>query len=57
MVQAIPEAQKNEIINAIPVGRIGTPDDIARAVSFLAADDAGYITGSEISVNGGIHTF
>ena len=57
MVQAIPEAQRQEIIDAIPVGRIGTPDDIARAVSFLAADDAGYITGSEISVNGGIYTF
>lgn len=57
MVQAIPDEQREEIIKAIPVGRIGKPDDIARAVSFLVADDAGYITGAEISVNGGIHTF
>jgi len=57
MVQAIPDEQREEIVKAIPVGRIGKPDDIARAVSFLVADDAGYITGAEISVNGGIHTF
>jgi len=54
MVDAIPENLRNEIISSIPVGRVGEPDDIARAVRFLIDDEASYITGSEISVNGGI---
>jgi len=54
MVAAIPDEQREQIIAGIPVGRVGKPDDIARAVEFLVADDAGYITGSELSVNGGI---
>jgi NAD(P)-dependent dehydrogenase (short-subunit alcohol dehydrogenase family) len=37
----------------IPVGRIGTPDDIAAGVSFLATDEAGFITGITLSINGG----
>jgi len=54
MVRAIPEKVLNErIIPQIPVGRLGEPDEIARAVVFLAADDAGFITGSTISANGG----
>jgi len=55
MVDAIPENLRKEIISSIPVGRVGEPDDIARAVRFLIDDDASYITGSEISVNGGIY--
>ncbi len=54
MVLKIPQGHRQSIIESIPVGRIGTPDDIARAVVFLVADDAGYITGTELSVNGGI---
>lgn len=54
MVRAIPEKVLNErIIPQIPVGRLGEPDEIARTVVFLAADDAGFITGSTISANGG----
>lgn len=54
MVAAIPAELREEIITDIPVGRVGKPDDIARAVEFLVADDADYITGTELSVNGGI---
>jgi acetoacetyl-CoA reductase len=54
MVRAIPEAVLNEkIIPQIPVGRLGEPEEIARCVVFLAADDAGFLTGSTISPNGG----
>jgi acetoacetyl-CoA reductase len=41
------------IIPLIPVGRLGEPEEIARCVAFLAADDAGFITGATISANGG----
>lgn len=54
MVDAIPEHIRNDIISAVPVGRIGQPDDIARAVRFLVDDENGYITGTELSVNGGL---
>ncbi|OBZ94255.1 acetoacetyl-CoA reductase [Pararhizobium polonicum] len=54
MVRAIPEKVLNErIIPQIPVGRLGEPDEIARIAVFLASDDAGFITGSTISANGG----
>jgi acetoacetyl-CoA reductase len=54
MVRAIDEKVLNEkIIPQIPVGRLGEPEEIARAVVFLASDDAGFITGSTISANGG----
>ena len=53
MVHAIPEKVLNEaIIPQIPVGRLGEPEEIARCVSFLASDDAGFISGSTISANG-----
>jgi len=54
MVDAIPDELRTEIIKSIPVGRVGQPLDIARAVRFLVDEDADYITGSEISVNGGL---
>lgn len=54
MVRAVPEKVLNEqIIPQIPVGRLGEPEEIARCVVFLAADDAGFITGSTLSPNGG----
>ena len=54
MVAAIPEeVLKAKILPQIPVGRLGKPEEIARCVAFLAADDSGFITGSTISANGG----
>ncbi|MGV8937513.1 MAG: acetoacetyl-CoA reductase [Allorhizobium sp.] len=54
MVRAIPEnVLKERIIPQIPVGRLGEPEEVARCVVFLASDDAGFITGSTISANGG----
>jgi len=53
LVMAVPEDIRNQIIANIPVGRLGEPREIARTVDFLAADDAGFITGANIPVNGG----
>jgi acetoacetyl-CoA reductase len=53
MVMAVPEKVRESIIAQIPVGRLGTPEEIARCVVFLASDDAGFISGSVISANGG----
>ena len=56
MVKAInPDVVAKNILPQIPVGRLGEPSEIARAVVFLASDDAGFITGSTISANGGQH--
>lgn len=54
MVAAVPEKALEKIISKIPVGRLGQADEIARAVQFLVDDRAGYVTGSVISVNGGL---
>jgi acetoacetyl-CoA reductase len=54
MLDAVPpEVMANSILPLIPVGRLGEPEDVARAVVFLAADEAGFITGSTLSINGG----
>ena len=54
MVQAVPkDVLEKAVIPQIPVARLGEPEEIARAVIFLAADDAGFITGSTLTVNGG----
>jgi acetoacetyl-CoA reductase len=54
MLDAVPpEVMANSILPLIPVGRLGEPRDIARAVVFLAADEASFITGSTLSINGG----
>ncbi|MBM3565402.1 MAG: SDR family oxidoreductase, partial [Alphaproteobacteria bacterium] len=54
MVAAVPEEIiKTKIIPQIPVGRLGEAEDIARCVLFLAADDAGFVTGSTLTANGG----
>lgn len=52
MVMAVPEKVRESIIAQIPTGRLGEPEEIARAVLFLAADDAGFINGSTITANG-----
>lgn len=57
MVMAVPEKIRQKIIQDIPVGRLGAPEEVARTVCFLCAPEAGYITGSMISVNGGQHMF
>ncbi|MES9823436.1 MAG: acetoacetyl-CoA reductase [Candidatus Thiodiazotropha endolucinida] len=57
MVRAVPEDILVKIIKTIPVGRLGEPEDIARSVLFLVADDASFITGSTLSVNGGQHMY
>lgn len=55
MVQAVPDDVLKKIVAGIPVGRLGAPEEIARAVLFLAEDAAGFITGETISINGGQH--
>jgi len=53
MIMDVPEEIREEIRKGIPVGRFGEPEDIARVVSFLADDKAGFVTGANISANGG----
>jgi acetoacetyl-CoA reductase len=55
MVKSIPDKILSKIENSVPVKRLGQPQEIARAVSFLAHADAGYITGETISINGGLY--
>ena len=55
MVRAIREDVLQKVIAGIPANRLGEPSEIARTVTFLAADDAGYITGEDITVNGGLY--
>jgi 3-oxoacyl-[acyl-carrier protein] reductase len=54
MTESLPDAQKTALLQQVPLGRLGTADEIAAAVAFLASDDAGYITGAELHVNGGM---
>ena len=56
MVEAIPEEVREAIISTIPAGRLARPEEIARAVAFLASPDSAYITGTEVGVNGGLWT-
>lgn len=57
MVRAVPERVLEKIIATIPVGRLGHAEEIARSVLFLVSDDAGFITGSTLSINGGQHMY
>lgn len=54
MTKALPEEAKERLSRAIPLGRGGTADDVAKAVAFLASDDAAYITGQVLPVDGGM---
>src|SRR5687768_15380728 len=53
MVMAVPEDIRNKIIAGIPVGRLGTPEEVAHAVAFLESEEAGFMSGSNLSINGG----
>jgi 3-oxoacyl-[acyl-carrier protein] reductase len=55
MTEVLPEAQKTALLQQIPLGRLGLPEEIAHAVAFLASPLAGYITGTELHVNGGMY--
>ena len=57
MVAAVPPNVLEKIVASIPVGRLGKADEIARGVLFLVADEAGFVTGSTISINGGQHMY
>jgi len=57
MVRAVPPNVLEKIIARIPVGRLGQAEEIARGVAFLVADNAGFITGSTLSINGGQHMY
>ena len=57
MVRAVPETVLEKIVARIPIGRLGEASEIARGVVFLTADDAGFITGSTLSINGGQHMY
>ncbi len=57
MVMAIKEEIREKIVAQVPVGRFGTPEEIAKMVSYLASDDGSYITGANMSVNGGLHMY
>ena len=54
MTSVLTDAEKEKILSGVPMGHLGTPEDIANAVLFLASDEAGYITGETINVNGGM---
>lgn len=57
MVAAVPEDVLAKIVAKVPVGRLGKADEIARGVAFLCAEDAGFVTGSTLSINGGQHMY
>lgn len=55
MIMAVPEEHRAKILLEIPVGRFGKPSEIGRLVTFLVAEESGFITGADISINGGQH--
>ena len=57
MVMAIREDVRRQIVEQIPAGRLAMPEEVADAVAFLASEKAGYITGTNLSVNGGLHMY
>jgi len=57
MVAAVPQGVLEKIVAKIPVGRLGHAEEIARGVAFLCSEDAGFVTGSTLSINGGQHMY
>ena len=55
MTSVLPEEVRAKILGSVPLGRIGKPEDIANAVKFLVSEDAAYITGHVLAVNGGMY--
>jgi 3-oxoacyl-[acyl-carrier protein] reductase len=55
MTDALPDKAREELVNLIPNGRLGTPEDVAAAVRFLVSEDASYITGQVLHINGGMY--
>lgn len=55
MTRALPEEQRNQLLDKIPLGRLGQPEEIAAVVAFLASDAGGYVSGETIHVNGGMY--
>lgn len=55
MTRSLDEAQRTKLLERIPLGRLGSPQDVANAVAFLASSEAGYVTGTTLHVNGGMY--
>jgi 3-oxoacyl-[acyl-carrier protein] reductase len=55
MTKGLPEATRAAMLAHVPLGRLGTPEDIAHAVAYLASPGAGYVTGATLHVNGGMY--
>ena len=55
MTRSLSDEQRNILLQQVPLGRLGSPDEIAALVSFLCSDSAGYITGETVHINGGLH--
>ena len=55
MTKALPDAARETLLSRIPLGRLGTPDDIAHAVSYLAGPGGAYVTGATLHINGGMY--
>lgn len=56
MARALPEARRRELTAHIPLGRLGTPEEVAAAVAFLLGENSGYVTGTVLNVSGGLYT-
>jgi 3-oxoacyl-[acyl-carrier protein] reductase len=55
MTATLPEEQQKALLSQIPLGHLGQPEDVAHAVAYLASPQAGYVTGQELHVNGGMY--
>jgi len=55
MTRSLPDAARQKLLERIPAGKLGVPEDVARAVAYLASAGAGYVTGATLHVNGGMY--